>query len=103
MPKVSLDYDGVLSTPKGIELAKRLISEGKDIYIVTARNSASDWNSGLFNRAKELGINRDKIYFTNGADKWKTLERLGIITHYDNNQEQLDKISKNTKTRAIKF
>ena len=31
--KVSIDYDDTLSTDRGKELAKRLISEGKTVYI----------------------------------------------------------------------
>jgi hypothetical protein len=40
------------------------------------------------------------VYFTDGADKWKTIKRLGIERHYDNNQEQVDKIRENTEANA---
>lgn len=87
--KVSIDYDGVLSTDKGKELAKRLISEGKAVYIISARRDTS----GMEGTAKELGISSDKIYAT-GSNKAKVekIKELGIVKHYDNNQDVIDAI-----------
>lgn len=98
--RVSLDVDGVLDTTKGFELAKRAISRGDDVYIITARNER--FNADVYELAKQLGIPRLRVYFTNGADKWQTVKRLRIERHYDNNQEQLDKIRENTNAQAEK-
>lgn len=100
--KVSFDYDGVLSTDKGKEKAKEEIDLGNIVYIITARMESGD-NSDLFSIAKELGISKDRIYFTNHKDKWNEIKRLGINKHYDNNQEQINKINKNTDAKAIKL
>jgi hypothetical protein len=100
--KISFDYDETLSTDAGKELAKKKITEGYDVYIITARMESGD-NTSLFNIAKELGINKSNIYFTNHKDKWETIKRLGITIHYDNSQEQIDKINQNTEARGIKF
>ena len=54
----------------------------------------------VYEIAKELGIPRLRVYFTNGEDKWKTIQRLGIEVHYDNNEEQITKIKENTDSRA---
>jgi hypothetical protein len=43
------------------------------------------------------------VYFTGGEDKWKTIKRLGIERHYDNNQEQIQKINDNTEALGIIF
>ena len=53
----------------------------------------------VFKIARELDIPRLRVYFTNGEDKWKTIQRLGIELHYDNNVEQLTKIKENTDSR----
>ena len=37
MKKISFDFDGVLDRKQGINLAKKLISEGNDVWIVTSR------------------------------------------------------------------
>ena len=97
---ISFDYDGTLSTKKGKDLAKKFISEGKDVRILTARDSNGD-NSDLESTAKELGI--DKIYFTNGRDKWSFVQKYKIREHYDNNKEQVDKINEKTTARGILF
>ena len=97
---ISFDYDGTLSTSKGKELAKKFISEGKDVRILTARNSQDD-NSDLKSTATDLGI--DKIYYTNGRDKWSFVLKYGIKEHYDNNKEQVDKINEKTNAKGILF
>ena len=97
---ISFDYDGTLSTSKAKELAKKFISEGKDVRILTARNSQDD-NSDLKSTATDLGI--DKIYYTNGRDKWSFVLKYGIKEHYDNNKEQVDKINEKTNAKGILF
>ena len=82
--KVSLDYDGVLSTEKGKELAKRLISEGKSVSIISARDSVD----GMLSTAEEVGIAKNQIHAT-GSNKAKVekVKELNISTHYDNNHD----------------
>lgn len=97
---ISFDYDGTLSTKKGKDLAAKFISEGKDVRILTARDS-NGVNSDLESTAKDLGI--EKIYYTNGRDKWSFILKYGIKEHYDNNKEQIDKINEKTTARGILF
>ena len=93
--KISFDVDGVLDTPQGMALARRKIANGDRVYIITARNE-STMSAKVYEIAKELGIPRLRVYFTNGADKWKTIQSLGIELHIDNNEEQVNKIKENT-------
>ena len=92
--KISIDYDGVLSTDAGKELAKRLIAEGNDLYIISARQD----KEGMLSVADSLGIPASKVYAT-GSNKAKVekVNQLGITKHYDNNPDvisQLPKIGK---------
>lgn len=82
--KVSIDYDGVLSTDKGKELAKRLISDGYTVYIISARNDVE----GMLSVADSLGIPKERVYAT-GSNKAKMekVAELGIEKHYDNNED----------------
>ena len=82
--KVSIDYDDTLSTSRGKDLAKRLISEGKAVYIISARQD----KEGMLSVAKELGISESKVYAT-GSNKAKVekIKELGITKHYDNNAD----------------
>ena len=92
--KVSLDYDGTLSTEKGQQLALRLKGEGHKLYIVTARSKTDALP--VYTIADRIGIPRDNIYFTNGQPKWQKLIELGIKRHYDNNPNVLKDIIDNT-------
>jgi acid phosphatase class B len=92
--KISFDYDGVLSTKAGKTLASIKMKQGHLVYIVTARQDSD--SETVYNTAKELGLPRMRVHFTNGKDKWPTIKQLGIQMHYDNNQEQITKINENT-------
>ena len=102
LTRISFDYDGTLSTTKGKELAAEKIATGHDVYIITAR-MRDDNNDAVNRTAEQLGIRRNHIKYTNGKDKWPYMVRYDIDIHYDNNQEQVDKINENTLTRAILF
>jgi hypothetical protein len=91
--KVSIDYDDTLSTEKGKELAKRLLKEGKDVSIITRRQS--DQLDEVRKTADELGIPQDKVHATDGKLKWETIKKLGIERHIDNNSKELEAIAKN--------
>lgn len=97
---ISFDYDGTLSTDKGKQLAKEMISKGIEVIIITARNSNDD-NSDIESTAKDLGI--DKIVYTNGRDKWSFVQKYKVATHYDNNKEQVNKINEKTISKGILF
>ena len=99
MPKISFDYDGVLTTENGKALLKRKISDGYDVYIITARERSLT----VIRFARENGIPSDHVFFTEAKDKYETIERLGITAHYDNNKEQIDKINQFTKTKGILY
>ena len=82
--KVSIDYDDTLSTSRGKDLAKRLIAEGKAVYIISARQD----KEGMLSVAKDLGIAESRVYAT-GSNKAKVekIKELGITKHYDNNAD----------------
>jgi hypothetical protein len=82
--KVSIDYDDTLSTDRGKELAKRLISEGKTVYIISARQD----KEGMLSVASELGIPEGRVYATgSNSAKIEKIKELGIVKHYDNNAD----------------
>ena len=99
--RVSFDYDDTLSTKKGKEMALEAIKSGKSVYIITRRQRTA--GSAVYNTAKELGIPADKVHFTNGKLKWETVKRLKIDVHYDNNQNEIDKINELTDARGVLF
>lgn len=97
--RVSLDYDGVLSTDKGKEKAKQLISEGVTVYVVSARRD----KESMLGVARELGIPVSRVHAT-GSNKAKVekIKNLNIDTHYDDNLEVINEL-KNINLKGLKF
>ena len=99
--KVSIDYDDTLETNRGKELTKKLIAEGKTVYIVTRRQQSE--SEEVYKAAEQLGIPKSQIKFTNGSYKWETIKHYGIGTHYDNNAREIELINSKTTAKGIKF
>lgn len=100
--KVSLDFDDTLDTERGRELMKRLINEGKTVYIVTRRQKSGN-NMDILKYANAFNIPDSRIIFTNGAYKWETIKHYGIGTHYDNNAREVELINSKTTAKGVKF
>lgn len=98
---ISIDFDDTLSTEKGQVMASDILDQGGDLHIVTRRSS--DESKEVYEIAEELGIPKNKIHFTNGEMKWKTLQKLGVIKHIDNNPDEIKLIEENTEIEPIKF
>lgn len=96
--RISFDFDGVLSREVGQELAKLKIKQGFEVWIVTARRP--DQSKSVLEVAKSLNIPESRIVFTSGRDKWKFIEEFDIGLHYDNNEEQINKIKEFTDANA---
>ena len=90
LDKISFDYDSTLSTKKGTDLAKKLIKENNDIYIISARHL----KSGMLNKAKELNIPMNRVYATgSNVNKINKIKSLKIQTHYDNNSNVIKELN----------
>lgn len=99
---VSIDFDDTLSTKDGQEMAKRLIDEGVNLFIITRRQK--DDSEEVYKIAEDIGIPKENIYFTNGKLKWETIKKLGITKHIDNNSDELDAIKENLpEVKTVKF
>ena len=85
--KISFDFDGTLSTKKGYEKAKQLINEGAEVYIISAREN----KDGMLPKANELDIPVGRVYaMGSNQAKIEKIKELGIVTHYDNNEEVIN-------------
>ena len=100
--KISIDFDDTLSTPRGEALARHLISQGYNVYVVTRRQKSM--SAGVYKVTDEIGIPKDKVIFTKGKLKWSVLKELGVKRHYDNSEQEIKAIRENApKIEAIKF
>ena len=88
--KISFDFDETLNTARGKELAKRKIDEGFTVYIISARDNASN----MFAVADELGIPHSRVYATgSNSAKIEKIKELQIVTHYDNNEDVVNALN----------
>jgi hypothetical protein len=95
--KVSFDFDGTLTQKKVQEKAIRLIEQGNEVYIISARSD----KEGMLSIADKVGIPHDRVFATgSNQDKISKILSLGIGTHYDNNIDVISKL-KNSKTNGI--
>ena len=97
--KVSIDYDDTLSTDKGKELAKRLIAEGNNLYIISARDN----KDGMIEVADKLGIPESRVFATGSNEaKIAKVKELGITKHYDNNSDVVKELGSIGQQFAIR-
>lgn len=86
--RVSVDYDDTASTARGKELIRRLIREGKLVYIISARSVRFPIINNLDglipdSRIWAVGSNRNKI---------EKIKDLRIDRHIDNNKDVIDQL-----------
>ena len=99
MNKVSFDFDDTLTQERWQNKAMMLKEEGKTVYIVTRRQE--EQNDAVYAIAEKIEVPRSRVYFTNGKMKWETIKRLGIGTHYDNNENEIRLIRENTEAKGV--
>lgn len=109
--KISFDFDHTLSQPTVQDFARQLAAAGWELWIVTMRfdtkermeryyrerqELAEDWqgNDDLFQVARQLGIPRRRVIFTNWQWKSRFLARRRFILHVDDCKYLLGEIRK---------
>lgn len=118
MSKVSFDYDGTLSKTSVQAYAKSLVEAGHEVWITTSRydsidkyskEEVKDWQiehlptawTKLFDVADEIGISREHIIFTNKEPKLPYVKEQNFLWHLDDDLEERDSITMNSKTMGI--
>jgi hypothetical protein len=94
---VSFDFDNTLDQKWIQDIAKIFINADCEVHITTSRVSGR--NVDLETVAKELGITR--INYTEGAYKSETLKVIGADIHFDDMEDEVDKINKETDCNAL--
>lgn len=88
--KISFDFDDTLTERHMQQLAALLCNSGADVYIITTR--LTSFGQEVFLLADQLGIARDKIFFTHGASKSPLVEQLHIDIHFDDDPAEVESI-----------
>lgn len=102
--KLSFDYDDTLSRAEVEEYAKKLVKDGHQVWIVTARPSEEhltmtykggekpDWNRDVFEAAGRIGIPNERIKFMNYQDKVEFIRNNDFVFHLDDDEYELYQI-----------
>jgi hypothetical protein len=86
---VGFDFDGVLTTARGKELARQEIAKGNHVYIISARDN----KDGMLETANELGIPDQNVYATkNNVQKVSQVKSMNIDRFYDDNPNVINNI-----------
>jgi hypothetical protein len=107
--KVSFDFDGTLGVLNIQGFAKKLIKEGIEVHITTSRFDTLDKytpefcnkyeiedlekeHNYLFKVAKQLGIPKEHIHFTNMVNKIEFFNEYGqeFLFHLDDDEVEID-------------
>lgn len=104
--KVSFDFDGTLSRADVQDYARKLISDGVEVWICTARLSNDDapskrWNDDLFEVSDQLGIQRTHIKFCSMSDKYRFFRNEDFVLHLDDDMTEIKKINEFTTTLGV--
>ena len=107
--RISFDFDGTLVDEFGGHpsnsqkdevqgLAKKYLSEGNEVIIITKRFGPENSDKGIKNEhlevqelAKKLGI--EKIYFTNREMKFSYIINLKVDRHFENDDYEVQLIN----------
>jgi len=116
--RISFDFDGTLvdefgGHPSNIQkdevqgLAKKYLSEGHEVMIITKRFGPENADKGIKNEhlevqelAKKLGI--EKIYFTNREMKFSYIINLEVDRHFENDDYEVQLINQVCQEREHK-
>jgi phosphoserine phosphatase len=113
--RISFDFDGTLVDEFGGHpsnsqkdevqgLAKKYLSEGHEVMIITKRFGPENADKGIKNEhlevqelAKKLGIKT--IHFTNREMKFSYIINLGVDRHFENDDYEVQLINQVCKER----
>ncbi len=106
--KISFDFDDTLTHIDVQNCARKLMSDGHTIYILTARygdnesNSwGADWNDDLKELAADLNIPKDRWLFAGISSKSRLASLHGIELHLDDAADWVREVK--TVCKAMQF
>ena len=96
--KISFDFDNTLSEDYIQVIAKALVDNGHDVWIMTARTSRTR-NDLFYNHpdivkvCNKIGISINKIKITEGSMKWSYYLNGDFDLHFDDDWEEVNMIN----------
>lgn len=97
---IIFDFDGVLTSIKIQQLAKKMILEKNDVWVITKRRN--DYNKEVLSVCNKIGLNITKIIYTNRKRKGELIVALNADLYIDNIQEEFEYLE-NTNTVGLLY
>jgi hypothetical protein len=92
--KVSFDFDGTLTEEVIRNTARIFIIAGHDVWIITARDAGKNHNTDLYKMCEKIGLEEEKVIFTNGLYKVDEYIKGNFDLHYDDEWAEVLEINK---------
>jgi len=97
---IAFDFDGCLSTYKVQQFAKKCITEGNEVWVVTKRRSGKH-NVDLEKVLKDIRLPLVRVIFTDDEDKFKFIRGINADLYIDNDSSEFLDISNMTNTLPV--
>jgi FMN phosphatase YigB (HAD superfamily) len=98
---VCFDYDGTLDDVRLQALAKKLIRERNEVYIVTARTDNDFNKKALKPMLDKIGMSEHSVFYCSHKPKLETLKMLNADIYFDNIEDEFEAIKNYTNTIPV--
>lgn len=95
---VAFDYDGVLANYKILNLAKTMMKEGHEIWVVTMRRENEHNKKVMEESLKNINLTTYNVIFCNDNPKFEIIKMLNADIYIDNISDEFEDILNYTKT-----
>ena len=98
MACIAFDFDGCFDDIRIQVLAKKLVQEGNEIWIVTARKENQFSKDIVLNLAGKIGISEYRVIYANEKPKFDLLNAINADIYIDNISLEFEKIKNYSNT-----
>lgn len=103
MSVIAFDFDGVMSSFKMQKFARKLMTEGNEIWIVTARSDNAFNRNKLKTILDNINLSENRVIFADDKPKIQYLSGINADLYVDNNSHEFYEINNYTKTIPVLY
>lgn len=94
-------HEGIIINPKmmegSVKLINRLIEEGHEIYLITARHNSTKEDTIKWIKKEGINLDNNRVHFIGSHHKEYLIEELGLDIYVDDRLETLIEVDKHLK------
>jgi hypothetical protein len=100
---VAFDFDGTLDDVRLQKLAKKLVREKNEVWIVTARKENDFNKKAIYPTLQKIGLSEYSIIFCNERPKFEMLQTINADIYIDNITDEFEKIKNYSNTIPLSW